>query len=124
RLVRQVRERRFAVRPPGHEAAGDTHLRSIGFASCRVQRYGLGRAMGPVERIGERRDTSRDERVQLIATSPLDEVRLIGHAATLPPPPPPPFPPAALPDFVRYASMNGSMSPSITRCTSGIFNSV
>ena len=44
----------------------------------------------------------------------MEEISVFGHDA--------PFPAADA--FFRYASMNGSMSPSITRCTSGIFNSV
>ena len=49
-----------------------------------MQRDRVGRAMRPIERVRERRDAARDERVELLAARALDEVQLVAHAAALP----------------------------------------
>jgi len=56
------------------------------------------------------RHPARFECRQFLSARLLDEVQIVAHAAG--------------PLRVRYASMNGSMPPSITFCTSGIFSSV
>src|SRR5260370_37535294 len=66
------------------------------------------RRPGAREAVGVRCDAPLHELRQLLAPRHLDEA---GHAALLP-------------NRLRYASMRGSRSPSITRCTSVVFNSV
>src|SRR6266516_2004758 len=63
---------------------------------------------GAVETIGERDDAALYELGELLPPRRLHEA---GHAALLP-------------KRLRYASMNGSKSPSITRWTSATFSSV
>src|SRR2546426_6447959 len=63
---------------------------------------------GAIEAIGERRYAPLHELRELLAPRRLDEAR---HAALLP-------------KRLRYASMKGSMSPSITFWTSATFSSV
>ena len=115
-VVGEVRERRLAVRAPRDDPAGDAHRLAFLLPVRRMQRDRLGRAMRAVERVRERRDAARDERVELLAPRALDEVQLVGSRRALPR--------SARRAPSRYASMNGSMSPSITFCTSGIFSSV
>ena len=51
---------------------------------------------------------------QLFSARLEDEVQILGHAAAV----------VDSPVCLRYASMNGSIAPSITFCTSGILSSV
>src|SRR6266571_5181429 len=67
-----------------------------------------GDGTGAVEPIGERDDAALHQLGELLAPRRLDEA---GHAA-------------CLPKRFRYASMNGSRSPSITFWTSATFSSV
>src|SRR5205823_2010682 len=67
-----------------------------------------GDGTGAVEPIGERADAALHQLGELLAARRLDEA---GHAA-------------CLPKRFRYASMNGSRSPSITFWTSATFSSV
>src|SRR5207249_11460477 len=63
---------------------------------------------GAVEPVGERNDAAVGELGELLASRRLDEA---GHAALLP-------------KRFKYASMNGSKSPSMTFWTSATFSSV
>ena len=110
--VGQVREGRLAVRPEGHEAAGDGHRRPLAGGRQRGQR--LGRRVRAREPVGERLHAAAAQLGQLVAPRQLHEGalrRLLAHRAVRP-------------NRLRYASMNGSMSPSITRCTSPTLSSV
>src|SRR6185437_3881395 len=114
RVVGQMCERRLAVRAPGDESARNAHGLGLGMFTRRRQRHGVRRPVRARVAVGERGHAPLGERLELLASRPLDEVQRVGHAAALPEPP----------VCVRYVSMNGSMSPSMTRCTSGILSSV
>src|SRR5690242_1110742 len=102
---------------PAHESPREPYDLTLALLTFGIQRYRIGSVMRTVEAIGEGRRSTRRECVELLAPGLLHEVDVVAHAAALPPVPCPA-------NSRRYASMNGSMSPSITRCTSGIFNSV
>ena len=103
RLIGEVRERRLAVRAPRHDATGDPHrpgprrprgsAANASLALCvRANPY----ANGATPSAASASSFSRRARMH--------EVELLAHAAASPP----------APNRLRYASMNGSMSPSIT----------
>ena len=110
-LVPEVREGRLAVRAPRHRPARDADGRPL--LEPPQQRREVGRPVAPVERVRERWDPRRFERLELLATSAEHEVEFVAHRASS----------VELP-ALRNASMNGSMSPSMTFCTSGILSSV
>src|SRR5579863_3855677 len=123
-LVGEMRERRLAVPAPRHHPPRRRHDRPLlGALRQRGARFGCRvRASEPVR---ERLDARRDQRVELGAPVAEDEVEILacavdrGHAAAVP------FaPPARRTEALRYASMNGSIPPSITFWTSGILSSV
>src|SRR6266702_4791560 len=103
--VLQVTERRLAHGAQQNEPPGEPVDGRVVFAESLERR--LDRA-GAVETIGEWDDTALYELGELLPPRRLDEA---GHAALLP-------------KRLRYASMNGSKSPSITRWTSATFSSV
>src|SRR5690242_3852262 len=110
-------KRRLPRRPPAHQAAGKPHRFTVALLALGIDGEGLCRMMCAVESICEGRRALLDERIEFFPPSLLYEIEIVAHAAALPPDLRPP-------NSRRYASMNGSMSPSITRCTSGIFSSV
>src|SRR6185437_460866 len=116
-VVGNMGECGLAVGAPGHDAAGHAHGLALVVHPLWQQRHRICRAMRAVESITERLDTARFERLELLSPSALYEVQVLvrAHAAALP---------GGVPSCDRYASMNGSMSPSMTRCTSGILSSV
>ena len=112
--VGEVRESSLAVATPRDESA--SHPDDTSFLGPLRQRgHCIRRLMRPVVAIRKRRHTGGDQCVELLASRLLHEVELVRHAA-----------PTVLspPDRLRNASMNGSIPPSITFWTSGIFNSV
>jgi hypothetical protein len=122
-LVGEVSERRLAVPALRDEPPRDAHGRSL-LVPRAIAEGGerLRRRVRAVEGVGERRDAARLERRQLLAPRPQHEVEVVARVrrrTTV----------VAHAEFAsvtcfRYASTNGSMSPSITRCTSGILSSV
>ena len=120
-VVGEMRERRLAVRAtprsgPRPRPPGPSRPRvAVERASASAAR------VRAVEAVRERRDARAPRaRASFSRRAALDEVRAPRRSRALPP-----RAHAALPPIrFRYASMNGSMSPSITFCTSGIFSSV
>src|SRR5690606_38439570 len=133
--IHEVREHRLAVRARGDEPAAQTDGRPEPFLQGPLLLGGL--ESGPrvrrgridLEPVGERLDTTLPQRLELLVAhadrlaQPLAaalhlstrRIPLLRHRS----------PQAArAPNSFRYASMNGSRSPSITRCTSEIFSSV
>src|SRR5258708_37094403 len=102
------------MRPPRHETPRQAHDISLvsPFRQGHDRRSGIVRAL---EAIREWLHPRGEQRIELLETSLADEVELVAHAAS-----PAGTPPASL----RKASMNGTMAPSITFCTSGIFSSL
>src|SRR5437868_1362413 len=98
--------------PPGNNPPRDIHGRPI----RAVAEHGLRLRRGvlAIEAISVRRDSRRLQGFEFFASRLENEVQFFGHAAAVVDPPP----------CFRYASMNGSMAPSITFWTSGILSSV
>ncbi len=107
RRILEMRERGLPVRPQRHQSPSEGIPRLVILAAVRRQRCLRRRAA--IEAIGERRDATLDELLQLLAARGLDKS---GHYAAL------------FPKRFRNASMNGSRSPSMTLCTSLTFSSV
>src|SRR4029077_5392381 len=105
RAVFQMPEGGLAHGAQQNQPPGETVHRRV-FGAERLQRRPD--RTGTIEPIGERGDAPFDQLRQLLAPCRLDEA---GHAA-------------CLPKRLRYASMNGSRSPSITFWTSATFSSV
>src|SRR5690349_11205738 len=119
-LVGEMRERGLSVTAPGDDAPGDAHRRPFLDTLCQGGR-GLTGGVRPLEPIRKGRYSPRDQLIEFLAPGLLDEVEvllLVAHAAA------PLLPCPAPPLCFKYASMNSSMSPSMIRCTSGIFSSV
>ena len=113
RVVGEMREARLPLPAPRDDPPRDAH----DLALVRLPKRGDGgrRRVRAHEAIRVRRDPARDQRVVLLAARLENEVLLFGgHAA---------FAPGA-PARLRYASMNGSIAPSITLPTSVILSSV
>ena len=85
------------------------------------QRQGVSRPVRAGEAVGKRRHAPRLERLELLAARLHHEIGVVvlglAHRAL----PEEPFP---LPCCLMYASMKGSIAPSITLCTSVILSSV
>ena len=107
-----MREGRLAVRPPRHDPSSDAHRWA--FSGVPDQRVRLRGRVLAVEAVGVRRYPRRLQGFEFLASRLENEVQFLGHAAAVVEPPP----------CLRYASMNGSIPPSITFWTSGIFSSV
>ena len=117
-LVREVPEHRLPVRTPGDQSARQANRLAL-LSAVREQPQRRRYVVGRVEAVRERCDACGVEGGEFLAPRLHDKVEvfeswLVAHAASAPP----------APKRFRYASMNSSMSPSMTRCTSGIFNSV
>src|SRR6185437_7655920 len=108
-----MREARIPVPAPCHDAPGHAHFRPLIDASQRGDRRCGG--VRPLEGVRVRRDAARYQRVVFLAPRLEDEVQLVGRHAL--------FAPAEF-ARLRYASMNGSIAPSITFATSEILSSV
>ena len=117
-----MRENSLTMTAPGDNPPCDAHRLPF-LLSLGKKRHGLRRLMRPIKAVGERRYATRDESVELIAPRlhhkiqvvPLVGLLFLAHE----------FPPGvAAPNCLRYSSMNGSIAPSITFCTSLIFSSV
>ena len=95
-------EDRLPVRPPGHDPPGQAHRRSF----CSGGEHGVRLCGGvlAIKAIGVRRYPGRLQGFELLASRLENEVQFFGHAAAVVEPPP----------CLRYASMNGSIPPSIT----------
>src|SRR5439155_2211939 len=110
--VGEMGERRLAMRAPRDDPSGNRHRGALmGVAEHRVR---LRRGVLTIEPIRERHYSRRLQGFEFLASRLENEVQFLGHAAAVVEPPP----------CFRYASMNGSIPPSITFWTSGIFNSV
>src|SRR4051812_43704877 len=107
-----MREDGLAMCSPGDDASSDRNERSIVSGSHQCE--GVCRRVPAVESVSVRRNTGCLQGFELLATRLEDKVQLLCHAAAV----------LDSPVCLRYASMNGSMAPSITFCTSGIFSSV
>src|SRR2546426_3876075 len=103
--VLHVTERRLAHGAQQNEPPREPVDGRVVLTESLVRRLDRG---GAVETIGERDDAALYELGELLPPRRLDEA---GHAALLP-------------KRLRYASMNGSKSPSITLWTSATFSSV
>ncbi len=109
--ILQVAEDHFPLGTPRLDPSGDAHLRAVFAHGILVQGRRRAGAVGPVEAVGKGAHAEAHELGQLRAASLLDKGAIVGHAARCP-------------KRFRYASMNSSMSPSITRCTSLTLSSV
>src|SRR5882762_5520038 len=109
--VGKVRKGRLAVRPPGYNPASQAYRGPLLPAEEQLR---LNSGMLAIETVRVRRNTSRFESLELFATGLKDKIHLVGHAAAV----------VELPPCFILASMNGSIPPSITFWTSGIFSSV
>src|SRR5687767_13949659 len=114
--VREVRERRLPMRAPRDDSAGD---RDAGSFLVRGRSFGWGQQgerfrRRMLARIGVRKRIYRcgTKRFQFFAPCLQNEIQIVCHCYSCPP------------DCFKYASMKGSIPPSITFCTSGIFSSV
>ena len=113
--VGEMREGGLAMAAPGDEPAGHAHhlaVRAFGQGGPRGGRRHRG--VRPLVAIGVRRDAAREQLVELLAPRLHHEVEVVRAHAALP----------AAPNRFRYASMNGSIAPSITLCTSVCLSSV
>lgn len=111
RVIGEMGEDRLAVATPRHQPPRKPDHR----ARLRVTEEPGRRAgtMSSIEAVRERRLARRLQRGELLAARLQHEVELLAHPSL-------PGEPVCL----RYASMKGSMAPSMTFCTSGIFSSV
>ena len=107
-----MRENSLAVRAPGDDATGNSHMRTFLFTRALSRHVGesFRRAAITRIRIRKRLDRSALQRIELFASRFQYKVEIVAHAAPL--------------DIFRYASMNGSIPPSMTFWTSGILSSV
>ena len=112
--VGEMRERRLAMPAPRDERPATRTVARLRAADERRHRLVASCVRSkPYANGGTPAATS----VELLAPRLLHEVQLVGHAAL-------PVVTDTPPDCLRNASMNGSMPPSITFWTSGIFSSV
>src|SRR5213595_2842721 len=107
-----MRERRLAMRSPRHDASRKSDRGP--FLGVTDQRLGLTREMLSVERVRVWSNAGGFQGLEFLPSRLEDEVEVLAHAAAVVEPPP----------CLRYASMNGSIPPSITFWTSGILSSV
>jgi hypothetical protein len=121
-VVRDVGERGLPVTPPCNQPARDPNRLPL-FHTLRQKRDRVRRFMRPLVPVGVRLHAARNELIELFAPGLLDEVQVLrrfgyagGFLGVLLH--------AAFVCCFRYASMNVSISPSMMRCTSGIFISV
>jgi len=112
RRISEMSERRLAVGAPRDDASGDRHRRP--FLAVTKHRMGLCRRVLAIESVRVGRDPRCLQGFEFLAPRLENEVQFLGHAAAVVEPPP----------CFRYASMNGSIPPSMTFWTSGIFSSV
>ena len=112
RVVREMREARLSLATPRDDAPRDAH--ALSFVRSPERGHGCGGGVRAPEAVRVRRDAALEQRVVLVATRLEDETLLVGAHAALAP---------AAPARLRYASMNGSMAPSITLPTSEILSS-
>ncbi len=110
--ISQMREGGFSVRAPGDDSSGQSYSRT--FLRVAEELLRIGGAVLAVEGVRVRVYPRRLQRFELLPARLENEVELFAHAAAVVDPPP----------CFRYASMNGSIPPSITFWTSGIFSSV
>jgi len=113
--IGEMGERRLAVATPRDQSSSDAHRCAAVVLTLRERLGRSRRGVCTVVAVRERRHASAYQRVELIPPRLLNEVQLVGHAGS------PVFTP---PVSLRNASMNGSIPPSITFCTSGILSSV
>src|SRR5581483_758394 len=101
----------FAGATPRHEASRDSH-----HLSMRLPRQVLTRSQRrcrgvlAIVLVGVLRHARGDQRIELVPPRTLHEIPFVIHHYAA--------------SRLRYASMNGSMAPSMTFCTSGILSSV
>src|SRR5256885_11308453 len=107
-----MREHSLAVRAPGDNSPRQRNRRP-GVAIPHQGECSFSGLLS-IEAVGVRSDASRLQGFQFLAPRLENEVQLFGHAAAV----------VDSPVCFRYASMNGSIAPSITFCTSGILSSV
>ena len=148
--VAEVREGGLSLRTPGMHPPRDTHHRPLDLEArlvdrrrfrqrlrlalkCPVRVRRLDRRMRPVERVRERGDAvllqhrellaaRAQHRVEILLLRDADAALLLTHR--LPTSADTSTVAAGAPCSLRYAWMNGSIAPSITFWTSGIFSSV
>ena len=106
------------MRAPRHEAASDSDLLTFAFGHAALPLRGEAERfrdrVRTIEAVGEGRDPPLLQARELLAARPEDEVQFVRAHATA----------SLAPNFRWYASMNGSIAPSMTFWTSVIFNSV
>ena len=105
-------ERRLAVGTPGNDAPSDGHHRS--FVAVPHQGVSGFRSVLAIKAVRVRCYTGRLQGFQFFAPRLEDKIQVFGHAAAV----------VESPVCFKYASMNGSIAPSMTFWTSGIFSSV
>lgn len=110
--IGKMSERRLAMRSPGNDAARQGHNRT--FIAASHQSMSSLSGVLAIKAVCVRRYASRLQGFQFFAPRLEDKVELLGHAAAV----------VESPVCFRYASMNGSIAPSMTFWTSGIFSSV
>src|SRR5262249_9663207 len=93
-FIREMRERRLAVRAPRHDPPRDAHDVAFALLIRRMQVHGIGGRMRAVESVRERLHAPRHERVELLLPRAADEARFVARAAGPPPAPPRPLPPS------------------------------
>src|SRR5437868_11534254 len=103
-----MRESCFAVRPPGDDSSRDAHRRT--FLCGSQHRLRLRRCVLTIEPVSVGSYVRLLQGFEFLTSRLENEVQLVAHAAAVVEPPP----------CFRYASMNGSIPPSITFWTSGI----
>jgi len=110
--IGEVREHGLAVCAPRNNATRDGYVRTFLFTRPCSRHVGQRFRSGAIAgiRIREGLDGSALQRIELIASCLQYKVEIVGHAGPL--------------NLFKYASMNGSIPPSMTFWTSGILSSV
>src|SRR6185436_14850935 len=100
------------MRAPRHDPPGERHRGTLLGVAQHRQR--LGSRVLAIERVGVRWNAGRLQGFEFLTPCLENKVQFFRHAAAVVEPPP----------CLRYASMKGSIPPSITFWTSGILSSV
>src|SRR5690349_9904617 len=112
RRICEMRESSLPVCAPGDDSPGESNRRT-GFSIAHHCQRRFGCVLS-IEAVGVRSYAGRLQGCQFFATRLENEVKIFGHAAAV----------VDSPVCFKYASMKGSIAPSITFCTSGILSSV